>query len=217
VGDDDLLQSEFVAGEQGEDLRNVVAGIDDQGLAGGLIAEDRAVALQRSHGKRFEDHGSVWRKRLLLCRSALRRARQHRMVVRGLALLKDGETDGGDDEDHGQPGGGFGEHVGGGAGTERGLRTLSTEGGGQIGALALLQQDDKDQRQADDDVDAGKKDDHGVSLEPRSVPLRGGKKLWCGRGDLNPHAFRRHPLKMVCLPISPLPLCALSITKGFVG
>jgi hypothetical protein len=29
---------------------------------------------------------------------------------------------------------------------------------------------------------------------------------WCGRGDLNPHAFRRHPLKMVCLPIPPLPL-----------
>jgi hypothetical protein len=28
---------------------------------------------------------------------------------------------------------------------------------------------------------------------------------WCGRGDLNPHAFRRHPLKMVCLPVPPLP------------
>src|SRR5882724_5831929 len=32
------------------------------------------------------------------------------------------------------------------------------------------------------------------------------EKLWCGRRDLNPHAFRRHPLKMVCLPIPPLPL-----------
>src|SRR5208337_1305242 len=30
-------------------------------------------------------------------------------------------------------------------------------------------------------------------------------EVWCGRGDLNPHAFRRHPLKMVCLPVSPLP------------
>jgi hypothetical protein len=29
--------------------------------------------------------------------------------------------------------------------------------------------------------------------------------VWCGRGDLNPYASRRHPLKMVCLPISPLP------------
>ena len=28
---------------------------------------------------------------------------------------------------------------------------------------------------------------------------------WCGRRDLNPHGFRRHPLKMVCLPIPPLP------------
>ena len=28
---------------------------------------------------------------------------------------------------------------------------------------------------------------------------------WCGRRDLNPHGLRRHPLKMVCLPIPPLP------------
>src|SRR5438034_2687109 len=34
---------------------------------------------------------------------------------------------------------------------------------------------------------------------------------WCGRGDLNPHAFRRHPLKMVCLPIPPLPQLANSL------
>src|SRR5260370_297237 len=33
--------------------------------------------------------------------------------------------------------------------------------------------------------------------------------LWCGRGDLNPHAFRRHPLKMVCLPVPPLPQMSL--------
>jgi len=25
------------------------------------------------------------------------------------------------------------------------------------------------------------------------------------KGGLNPHAFRRHPLKMVCLPVPPLP------------
>src|SRR6201982_738193 len=31
------------------------------------------------------------------------------------------------------------------------------------------------------------------------------QNTWCGRGDLNPHAFRRHPLKMVCLPVPPLP------------
>src|SRR5438445_12559602 len=38
-------------------------------------------------------------------------------------------------------------------------------------------------------------------------------KLWCGRGDLNPHAFRRHPLKMVCLPIPPLPLYNQSLIR----
>lgn len=27
----------------------------------------------------------------------------------------------------------------------------------------------------------------------------------CGKRDLNPHAKRRHPLKMVRLPISPFP------------
>jgi hypothetical protein len=33
---------------------------------------------------------------------------------------------------------------------------------------------------------------------------------------LNPHAFRRHPLKMVCLPIPPLPLIlsAFSVLLG---
>jgi hypothetical protein len=40
--------------------------------------------------------------------------------------------------------------------------------------------------------------------------------FWCGRRDLNPHAVRRHPLKMVCLPISPLPhgVNQLSIAKN---
>jgi hypothetical protein len=44
--------------------------------------------------------------------------------------------------------------------------------------------------------------------------------LWCGRGDLNPHASRRHPLKMVCLPIPPLPhknWLRSRVTMGFVG
>jgi hypothetical protein len=40
--------------------------------------------------------------------------------------------------------------------------------------------------------------------------------IWCGRGDLNPHAFRRHPLKMVCLPIPPLPL-GLMLCRWFEG
>jgi hypothetical protein len=35
----------------------------------------------------------------------------------------------------------------------------------------------------------------------------------CGRRDLNPHGFRRHPLKMVCLPIPPLPQDKLTRSK----
>src|SRR5271170_4179003 len=38
--------------------------------------------------------------------------------------------------------------------------------------------------------------------------------LWCGRGDLNPHASRRHPLKVVCLPIPPLPHGATTVFAG---
>src|ERR1700684_2454685 len=40
---------------------------------------------------------------------------------------------------------------------------------------------------------------------------------WCGRGDLNPHAFRRHPLKMVCLPVPPLPHGCETNTTGAVS
>jgi hypothetical protein len=58
VGDDDLLDGEIVFGEQGEDAGNVVTGIDDDGFAGGFVAEDGAVALERAYGKSFEDHGS---------------------------------------------------------------------------------------------------------------------------------------------------------------
>src|SRR6266851_2330010 len=39
---------------------------------------------------------------------------------------------------------------------------------------------------------------------------------WCGRGDLNPHAFRRHPLKMVCLPVPPLPHGCETTPEGVV-
>jgi len=57
VGDDDLLDGEGVPGEEGEDAGDVVAGIDDDGFAGGFIAEDGAVALEGAYGKGFEDHG----------------------------------------------------------------------------------------------------------------------------------------------------------------
>ena len=59
VGDDDLLDGEVVFGEEGEDAGDVVAGVDDDGLAGGLVAEDGAVELEGAYGEGFEDHREV--------------------------------------------------------------------------------------------------------------------------------------------------------------
>src|SRR5579872_2425887 len=44
-------------------------------------------------------------------------------------------------------------------------------------------------------------------LKVKKNPAFGGVSYndWCGRGDSNPHALRRHPLKMVRLPVPPLP------------
>ena len=42
--------------KQGQDAADVVAGIDHDGLAGGLVAEDGAVALERTDGEDFMDH-----------------------------------------------------------------------------------------------------------------------------------------------------------------
>ena len=46
-----------MAGEDGEDARDVVAGVDDHGFAGGLVSKDGAVALERADGEDFMDHG----------------------------------------------------------------------------------------------------------------------------------------------------------------
>ena len=43
----------------------------------------------------------------------------------------------------------------------------------------------------------------GRSASPQRIESMG--VFWCGRGDSNPHALRRHPLKMVRLPVPPLP------------
>ncbi len=57
VGDDDLFDGEGVLGEHGEDAAEVRAGVDDDGLLGGFVAEDGAVALERADGEDFVDHG----------------------------------------------------------------------------------------------------------------------------------------------------------------
>ena len=56
VGDEDLLDGEVVFGEEGQDAGDVVAGIDDDGFVGGLVAEDGAVALEGADGEDFVDH-----------------------------------------------------------------------------------------------------------------------------------------------------------------
>jgi hypothetical protein len=57
VGDDDLLDGELMAGEGLCDAGDIVARVDDDGLVGGLIAEDGAVALERADYEDLVDHG----------------------------------------------------------------------------------------------------------------------------------------------------------------
>ena len=59
VGDEDLLDDEVVFSEEGEDVGNVVAWVDDDGFVGGLVAEDGAVALEGTDGDDFVNHGSL--------------------------------------------------------------------------------------------------------------------------------------------------------------
>jgi hypothetical protein len=58
VSDDDGLHLELMVVEDLLQMSEVgpIAGIDDDGFAGGFIAEDRAVALQGAGGKDFVDH-----------------------------------------------------------------------------------------------------------------------------------------------------------------
>src|SRR6266849_5700650 len=46
---------------------------------------------------------------------------------------------------------------------------------------------------------------HDATRGGRSGQFPNRRKSWCGRWDSNPHALRRHPLKMVRLPVPPLP------------
>ena len=42
--------------QPGENLRDVVSRIDDDGFVGGLVAQDGAIAAQWTDGKGLEDH-----------------------------------------------------------------------------------------------------------------------------------------------------------------
>jgi hypothetical protein len=59
MGDDDLLDLQVVLADHREDVINIISRVDDHGFAGGLVADDGAVALQRADGEDFVDHGFI--------------------------------------------------------------------------------------------------------------------------------------------------------------
>ncbi len=81
-------------------------------------------------------------------------------VVAAGAGEQDGEADGGEHEDDRGPGGELGEEIGCSARSEGGLRSLAAEGSGEVGGLALLEQDDADEEERDDNVQDYEKDNH---------------------------------------------------------
>lgn len=81
-------------------------------------------------------------------------------VVGARAREHDGETDRGDHEDDGCPGGHLGEEVGRAAGTEGRLRALSAEGSGEVGGFTLLEENDSDDEERNDDVENHEKNQH---------------------------------------------------------
>jgi hypothetical protein len=61
VGDDDMLDREIMPVENAENAGDVVAGIYNDGFERGLVAEDRAVALEGADGEDLVDHRSFQR------------------------------------------------------------------------------------------------------------------------------------------------------------
>jgi hypothetical protein len=77
-----------------------------------------------------------------------------------VALDQDCEADGRDHEDYRSPRGQFGEQVRRPAGAKGGLRSLAAKSSGQVRTLALLKEYDRDQEDADKNVDGAYKPDH---------------------------------------------------------
>ena len=120
-------------------------------------------AEQKKMRNRRPAHFLRKQKRWLLLRRALgggvRGAGEDGVVGVG-AGEQDGEADGGEHEEDGRVGGQLGEEVGCATGSEGGLRSLAAEGSGEVGGLALLEQDDTDEEERDDNVQDNEKDDH---------------------------------------------------------
>jgi hypothetical protein len=58
MGVENVLGREAVPREDGQDSLDLIAGIDDDGLVGFLIAQDGAIALQCPYGEHLVDHGT---------------------------------------------------------------------------------------------------------------------------------------------------------------
>ena len=56
VRDENLLERQAERCQAAVNAGDFVAGVDDDGLGGVLVAQDGAVALQRADGKCLEDH-----------------------------------------------------------------------------------------------------------------------------------------------------------------
>ncbi len=83
------------------------------------------------------------------------------------ALHEDRESDRGHHECNRAPGGHLREYVACCARAKGGLRALTSECSGEIGALALLQEDDADQKDADENVNDGKEDNKHIETSVR--------------------------------------------------
>jgi hypothetical protein len=102
---------------------------------------------------------------------------------------QDIQRNGDQHEEDRTPCGELGEQVGGATRAECCLRTLSAECAGEVGGLALLQEYDADQEQADNNVNANEEDDHGMLLDlkknwdaavERAVGRNVRRKVWIG-------------------------------------
>jgi hypothetical protein len=56
VGNDDVFDLKVMPSNKGENILDVIAGVNDHGLTTGLIANNRAVALKRAYGEDLVDH-----------------------------------------------------------------------------------------------------------------------------------------------------------------
>ena len=146
-----------------------VAGIDDDGLAGGFVAQDGAVALERADGKNLANHGHLRPRRagrrLILWRGVLGWCSGEDGAVDVRAAEHHGERDGDDDEDHRAPCG----ELGGRLAAPRGPKAVCDPWPPKARRdrrICPAGAANSDQKQADDDVNDYQKMSMGIFSSP---------------------------------------------------